>query len=86
MFKPENTSRKIDHLGRITIPKGLRDRMGISLNDELEVFTAEENGRAYIALSRVEASEDNSRYIVAAEVLDELGFKVPEVLMEKARG
>ena len=27
---PENTSRKIDQLGRITLPKGLRDRLNLT--------------------------------------------------------
>ena len=29
-IRPENTTRKIDALGRVTIPKGLRDRMGLT--------------------------------------------------------
>lgn len=34
----ENVSRKIDSLGRVGIPKGLRDRLEINTNDELEFF------------------------------------------------
>lgn len=81
-LRAENTTRKIDHLGRITIPKGLRDRMVINTNDDLELFTLETEGRAYICMAPVE--EDNAKYKLAAAVLDELGFNVPDILAEKA--
>jgi len=35
---PENATRKLDALGRITLPKGLRDRMFLSDNAELELL------------------------------------------------
>ena len=51
MLIPENTTRKIDSLGRITLPKGLRDRMFLSENAELELFTANIDGRQCICLT-----------------------------------
>ncbi len=51
MLIPENTTRKIDSLGRITLPKGLRDRMFLSENAELELFTANIDGRQCICLA-----------------------------------
>lgn len=51
MLIPENTTRKIDSLGRITLPKGLRDRMFLSENAELEFFTANIDGRQCICLA-----------------------------------
>lgn len=87
-IRPENTTRKIDHLGRVTIPKSLRDRMCIETNDELELFTMEHDGREYICLSKevveVPVADSPDRYKVAAIVLDELGFNVPEILAERA--
>jgi len=35
----ENVSRKIDSLGRISIPKGLRDRLGMTTDTELNFYT-----------------------------------------------
>lgn len=77
-IRPENTTRKIDALGRVTIPKGLRDRMGIRENDDLELFTMESDGRDFICLAS--ATEANPKYEIAAEVLKELGVPIPVAL------
>lgn len=58
MLIPENTTRKIDSLGRITLPKGLRDRMFLADNDELELFTANIDNRQCICLSKPIREED----------------------------
>lgn len=34
----ENATRKIDSLGRVSIPKGMRDRFELNVNDEVEFF------------------------------------------------
>lgn len=52
IIKPENVTKKLDSLGRITLPKGLRDRMGLELNQEMEIFSGEENGVEYILLAK----------------------------------
>ena len=33
---PENTSRKIDKGGRLTIPAGMRNRFGLELGDKMD--------------------------------------------------
>ena len=48
---PENTSRKLDNLGRIVIPKGIRSRLGISEADELQFYTMRKDGISYICLT-----------------------------------
>lgn len=40
--------RKVDDLGRYVLPKELRDTMGISIGDSLEIFLAED----YIILKK----------------------------------
>lgn len=81
----ENTARKIDSSGRIIIPKSLRDRFNISLDDELEFFTLEDNaGIKYIAMSKIDGFAD-PRYEIASQVLTELGFEVPDAILEKIK-
>lgn len=83
-IRPENTTRKIDALGRVTIPKGLRDRMGIRENDDLELFTMESGGREYICLCA--AQTDIDRYKLAASLLQELNISIPAELAIKVFG
>ena len=80
-IRPENTTRKIDALGRVTIPKGLRDRMGIRENDDMELFTMESGGCEYIWLRSAQVVED--KYRLAAELLQELNIAVPTELAVK---
>lgn len=36
-------TKKIDNLGRITIPKFFRDLLELELGEEIEIFTVDEN-------------------------------------------
>ena len=74
----ENTTRKGDGLGRITLPKGLRNRFQLEENDELEFFTAYIDGREYIALSK--QIEGEKPIIQAARALVEAGYLLPSDL------
>jgi AbrB family looped-hinge helix DNA binding protein len=48
----ENDSRKIDSLGRVTIPKSMRNRMGLREGDEMWFFSlVDDNGLEYIAMT-----------------------------------
>ena len=71
----ENQSRKIDNLGRVTIPKPIRDRLGWEQNDEVEFYTMD---GASVVLSKGKMRD--SRYDIAAEVLGELGLESPKEL------
>ena len=78
----ENTSRKIDSLGRISIPKGMRDRMQMPENTELNFYTLiTDKGEQMICLAPTSFRRD--RFYVAAEVLDELGLDLPKELRAK---
>lgn len=68
--------RKIDTLGRIVIPKGMRLQLGLLEGDEIELAV---NGDK-IEMRAVVNRSDNERYEIAREVLRELGVEIPEVL------
>ena len=78
---PENTSRKLDNLGRIVIPKSIRSRLGISEADELQFYTMRKDDISYICLTN--CHEEDPKYRAAASVLEELGIEIPEKLLEK---
>lgn len=78
---PENTSRKLDNLGRIVIPKSLRTRLGISENEELQFYTMRKDGISYICLTN--CHEEDPKYRNAASVLEELGIDIPLELLKK---
>lgn len=73
---PENVVRKLDSLGRITLPKGLRDRMNLIENAELEIFTARIDGRNCVCLSAPQTEEDE--IAAAIEFLNKYGYVVEE--------
>lgn len=85
IIKPENVTKKLDNLGRITLPKGLRARMRLEPNQEMEVFSGEENGVEYILLAKPKKTEtiiDSINKI--NEALKALGIKeieIPEELL-----
>jgi AbrB family looped-hinge helix DNA binding protein len=66
---PENTSRKIDSLGRITLPKGLRDRLSLVEGTDLELATAQEGNNTFIILkcpmSKLDIARDAARTLCA---------------------
>jgi len=81
----ENTKRKIDTLGRVSIPKGMRDRLNLKELSEVDFFLLEDdNGIQYACLTSAVPEEDTNkaRYAEAAAVLSELGCAIPDELRE----
>jgi len=76
----ENTTRKVDSLGRVSIPKSMRDRLMIKEGDEVEFFMLRDGDTNYVVVGKPGVE---GKYVKAAEVLDELGIDIPEALMEK---
>lgn len=51
----ECTTRKVDNVGRISIPKHLRNKFNMIEGCELDVYTCtDENGKQYICLTLAE--------------------------------
>ena len=75
----ENTSRKVDSLGRISIPKSIRDRFNICANDEIEFSICHMDNQVYICLNK---KNDASKAEILAAELDAMGIEIPEKLME----
>lgn len=83
-LRPENIVKTVDPLGRITLPKGLRDRMYMnSDNNQLEIFTMDVDGKMYICLTSPD-TVDNRLY-AAAEIFKELGVELPEEFKKKIK-
>lgn len=78
-MQKENTSRKVDSLGRISIPKAIRDRLNIKVNDELDFYTFEDNGINFVCMTN---QQEKNKYFQAAQVLDELGIEIPQALAD----
>lgn len=62
MMKDTGIVRKVDELGRIVIPKELRDKLNIDNGDSLEVYT-QPNGA--IVLKKYEPMKDDSKAKIA---------------------
>lgn len=78
MFKKLNMSRKVDTLGRVVIPKSIRDELNIQVGEELEIAMID----GWVAFGKTKEKE---QYIVAKQVLEELGLEIPEQLREKCK-
>ena len=51
-------ARKVDAMGRITIPIRLREEMGIEIGKNYEYFKLNLNGKEYLCLECPEASKN----------------------------
>lgn len=80
----ENTFRKMDGLGRIGIPKGIRNRMRLEVNQEMEFFTMRgEDGRDYVCFTPADRGDTlEEKYALVADLLSELGVDIPEEVLE----
>lgn len=75
----ENTSRKVDSLGRVSIPKSMRDRLDINEGDEVEFYLLNaDNGEQFVCLTNHRPG--TNKYENAIKVLTELGLDIPEEL------
>ena len=67
-------NRKIDNLGRITIPKNMRDKLGVVENDEFEIGTTIINGETIIYLRKENLGQSRKEQLLAE--LKALGVEI----------
>lgn len=77
-MKSENVTRKLDTLGRVTLPKGLRTRLGIPEGAEMEIFTHEMDGITYICLADVNAKNNSVQALL--EEMEKLNVSPEDVI------
>ena len=78
----ENTSRKVDSLGRVSIPKSMRDRLDINEGDEVEFYLLNaDKGEQFVCLTNQKPGAN--KYENAVKVLEELGLDIPKELENK---
>ena len=78
-FMSENTVRKLDGLGRLSIPKSLRDRFNINPNDEIEFSVCYNGDMTYICLNK---KNDTTKAEILAAELEALGIDPPGELLD----
>lgn len=72
-------TKKIDNLGRITIPKSIRDEVGYGSNDTMEFFRCEDTDGIFIGMRKIGENIITDEDI-AIRVLTNLGCEIPEAL------
>ena len=74
----EHVARKVDALGRVSIPSGLRSRYGFNYGDELNFSTLSTGAVDYVLMSKDRGVDP--KYRVAFDTLKELGCEIPGAL------
>lgn len=70
--------RRIDGVGRITIPKNIRDDLHIIENDEFEISTKIIDGQLHICLFKENLGNNKIQEMI--ETMKAMGIPVPEEL------
>ncbi len=81
----ENTTRRIDSLGRIGVPKGIRNRLRLEVNQEMEFFTMRDLGKEYVAFAPVDETElsDEEKYAQVADLMERLNLDIPAEILDR---
>lgn len=79
----ENVANKcIDSLGRITIPKAIRARVGIGAGEEMEFYKGAVNGKQFICLCAA-ANPPSYKYQLVKDIFDEYEIEMPPEFVKK---
>lgn len=80
-MKSLNMERKMDDVGRVSVPKPIRDKYNIETGLQYPLFTyTDKNGRLYICIQT--NYFDLSEMERAAKVLEKIGCEIPDELAD----
>jgi AbrB family looped-hinge helix DNA binding protein len=77
-FENQNVSRKVDSLGRVSIPKGIRDRLSIMPNDEVNFWILDQEGTKFVCFTNSIGTEE--RCATAVRLLNSMDVTLPELV------
>lgn len=80
-MKNLHKNQKVDKVGRILLPKAIRVQYGLDNGQEVALFEHTDADRnVYLCLAPASVGNKDS-YLMAANVLDELGLDIPDELI-----
>lgn len=77
-FENQNVSRKVDSLGRVSIPKGIRDRLSIMPNDEVNFWILDQEGTKFVCFTNSTGTEE--KCATAMRFLNSMDITLPELV------
>ena len=75
-MKKTQCSRLLDNLGRIVVPKRLRELYGMETGQEYEFLVCEQDGKRYLCIELPEPQTEELQK--AKAMLERAGYKVSE--------
>lgn len=86
VIRNEGQVHTVDSLGRVVIPKILRNKYGVVTGSEVDFYTIDYMGDSYLAMKLNNRTGDRAKWMRAIDALRELNLEVPQELIDMAAG